>query len=112
MMLSTVNITPDHTTVLSDLAVGEVAVAGYARQSLGAWGAATIAAGIATAVGAGLTFGNTGVTDSPVIYTWGIVSGDTTRLIMAGRWATPFVLSALTGSFPTNPTAHLDGLPP
>lgn len=111
MLLSMANLTPTRATILSDLAVDEVAVAGYARQTLGAWGAATISGGIATSVGSSVTFTNSSGADTGVIYCWGVVSGDTTRLIQAGRFSTPFVLSSGGGTFPTTPTVNLDGLP-
>lgn len=108
MMLSEVDITPDGDTVLADLTADEPTVSGYARQPL-VWDPAALTVDTAEAAAAAVTFDNTDAVDTGVIYTWGYVNGAGTKLVQAGRFDTPFILSATSGTFTTIPRTRLSG---
>jgi len=54
-----------------------------------------------------VTFLNTSGGDTSVIYCWFIIDQTSGKLLSAGRFATPFVLVAISGSYPTTPFARL-----
>lgn len=104
MLLSLANITPTETTVAADLTGSEVAVTGYARQTVTGWGTPALDGAHRAATYAGsVTFLNTGVVPSGTIYTWGFIDTATGHLVVAGRFAVPFILAAVSGTYSAVP---------
>lgn len=104
MGLSTTNITPDGATVLADLTAGELAVAGYARQTLTGWATPTLTSDFhAYSEATAVTFLNTSGAPTGTIYTWFFVDTGNGKLICSGRFGTPFILPATTGTYTVKP---------
>lgn len=106
--LSEADITPDADTVAADLTVDEVSVSGYSRQSLTGWSTPAIdGSDRAVSEADDVTFLNTSGGDSGIIYTWFFIDNTFGTLLEAGRFSTPFVLIASTGSYTTTPFVRL-----
>lgn len=84
-----------HATVLATLAAHEVAVAGYARQPVTAWGASVLTADFhARSQGNTLTFTNSSGGASSLITGWALVDSGAGKIIQSGLYDTPFTIPA------------------
>jgi hypothetical protein len=93
-LFTTIN-SVDHTFVLGSLGGNELAVAGYARQTLAGWSAASLNGSFqAVTQAADVTFNNTSGSATGLITGWFYYDPATNLIVMVGLFANPFVIGA------------------